>query len=241
MSKIFCLDGIIGSGKSSIVRCLEKKKKYEVIQEPFESNVFLQDFYKDPRRWSFSAQIDFLTERLRQFWYSRYHPAETLIIERSVYSDCYCFAEMLLDDGYMQEHEFKAYKKYFEVLANLGSQPDVCIVIFEKPETALQRITERGREMEKDITLGYLRSLERKHVDNITKLGKKVYAMVAGDYSFLSVQLAGEDVVVMGLPETIEERVELVEYVLSLPTNKRKKNVNLFNQEYEKKGVVVAT
>ena len=55
---IICVEGNIGSGKSTLIKGL-KEKGWSTFQEPVESRWKepLQAFYKDPSLWSFAFQI----------------------------------------------------------------------------------------------------------------------------------------------------------------------------------------
>ena len=55
----------MGAGKSSLVEFLHFRYGFEPIYEPFMDNPYLDDFYKDMKRWSFQSQIYFLTHKFR--------------------------------------------------------------------------------------------------------------------------------------------------------------------------------
>lgn len=58
--------GLIGSGKSTLVKNLEESSHYVVYHEPVESNPFLELYYKDPYRWSYAMQVNLLFTRYKQ-------------------------------------------------------------------------------------------------------------------------------------------------------------------------------
>ena len=64
--KYICIEGVIGVGKTSLTRMLGEWLDAKVIYERPEENPFLQDFYKDPQRFAFQAQLFFLLSRYRQ-------------------------------------------------------------------------------------------------------------------------------------------------------------------------------
>src|SRR5712692_5563144 len=60
------IDGVIGVGKTSLVRLLQPAFGAEMLLEVFEENPFLSDFYSDRARYAFQTQIFFLLSRYHQ-------------------------------------------------------------------------------------------------------------------------------------------------------------------------------
>ena len=60
------IDGVIGVGKTSLVRLLQPAFGAQVLLEVFEENPFLSDFYSDRARYAFQTQIFFLLSRYHQ-------------------------------------------------------------------------------------------------------------------------------------------------------------------------------
>ena len=66
MSKFIVIEGLIGVGKTSLCRLLEKQLNAELVLEPAEDNPFLAQFYSDPTRFAFPAQMFYLATRCLQ-------------------------------------------------------------------------------------------------------------------------------------------------------------------------------
>ena len=60
------IEGAIGVGKTSFANLMSKELGARLVLEEFEENPFLPDFYKDPERYAFQAQLFFLLQRYRQ-------------------------------------------------------------------------------------------------------------------------------------------------------------------------------
>ena len=60
------IEGPIGVGKTSLAQLLSKELGARLVLEDFEDNPFLPDFYNDPERFGFQAQLFFLLQRYRQ-------------------------------------------------------------------------------------------------------------------------------------------------------------------------------
>jgi deoxyguanosine kinase len=60
------IEGNIGAGKTSLCNIINKNYSCKLVLEEFESNPFLEKFYKDPKRYAFSVELAFLSERYNQ-------------------------------------------------------------------------------------------------------------------------------------------------------------------------------
>jgi deoxyadenosine/deoxycytidine kinase len=179
---IASLEGIIGPGKSTILYHL--KKDYEDIEvklEPYKLNKILPLFYANPDRWAFACQLNFLLLRgkLLELLFMNSIGGEDFIVERTILSDRYTFAEMLKEDGKICEEEWESYLTLFKIFA--PKIPDIAFYINETAENCQLQIIKRKREMEKFLMtpegLLYLKRLEAKHWQNMKRLGKQIVIM----------------------------------------------------------------
>ncbi|MCK4240931.1 MAG: deoxynucleoside kinase, partial [Candidatus Atribacteria bacterium] len=53
MKKFIIVSGNIGCGKSSLTDLLSKRLGWKPYYEVVENNPYLEDFYKDMKKWSF--------------------------------------------------------------------------------------------------------------------------------------------------------------------------------------------
>ena len=60
------ISGMIGAGKSTLATALAKKLNLPVYYEPVIDNVYLEDFYKDMKKYSFPLQVYLLNRRFAQ-------------------------------------------------------------------------------------------------------------------------------------------------------------------------------
>jgi len=139
-------------------------------------------FYNDPKRWAFTFQTYAFLSRLR----SQLQPSEPYFeneeetssqqekrrknvmvqfLERSVFSDRYCFATNCFENNLMTEIEWNIYKDWHSwTTKTFGISLDAFIYLRTQPSTCFERLKKRGREEEKDsVTLEYLESLHNKH------------------------------------------------------------------------------
>ena len=57
--------GNIGCGKTTLTNMLARHYGWEARFEAVTDNPYLEDYYKDIRRWSFALEVYFLKDRFR--------------------------------------------------------------------------------------------------------------------------------------------------------------------------------
>jgi deoxyadenosine kinase len=164
--------GMIGAGKSTLARALGEHLSLDVYYEPVVDNEYLEDFYRDTARYSFAMQIYLLNRRFQQhqeiIWRGR--PS---IQDRTIYEDS-VFAKMLSDSGLMDPRDYETYVQLFRNMSNFMCKPNVIIYLDVDPETSMERIRGRSRDVEVGVSLDYLRSLYQEYQTFVREISKVV-------------------------------------------------------------------
>lgn len=158
--------GCIGVGKSRLTDALAKHLGYKAYFEPVKENPYLDDFYADPKRWSFEMQIYMLTSRFQQHLEIQKLSAKNIGVVQDliIYGDV-LYAQLTHQSGFMDDRDFTNYKNHFEVLRPLLQLPDVIINLETPVDIAYERIHRRGRPSEKAISKEYLQGLTKLFAD----------------------------------------------------------------------------
>ena len=150
-SKIIEICGGIASGKTTFANLLQKNN-YSTIYESFTTNPFWEAFYSDSGSYIFETEITFTLQH--------YHQIKTQVGSEKILVCDYSF---LLDLAYAEigltGSQLAAFKTvYTEIKKEL---PPASLIIHLKcdPEIELARIRARGREVEKNINVDFLRAL----------------------------------------------------------------------------------
>ena len=150
--------GNIGVGKTTLTRELAKELGWKAYFEPVIENPYLDDFYKDMRRWAFHLQIYFLSKRF-QSQLEINQSTSSCIQDRTIYEDVEIFAWTLHQQGSMDDRDYQNYRDFFSMMTDHLRPPDVIIYLRADVDTLLRRIANRGRDCERTIKREYLESL----------------------------------------------------------------------------------
>ena len=195
--KIISIEGNIGSGKSTLLKTLKKycdgllddrETNYYFIAEPVDvwntitdenNEGILEKFYNEPTRYAFSFQMMAYITRFNRIYNSfkfvsneaKLNPNKNYIIftERCLYTDKYVFAKMLHNDKSMETIEFNIYNHWFDTFANWIPIHKI-LYVKAIPEKCKERVQERNRNGEENISLDYLSSCHNYQEDMIKTL-----------------------------------------------------------------------
>jgi deoxyadenosine/deoxycytidine kinase len=160
MTKRFVLvAGNISSGKTSLTERLGNQLGWQTAYESVADNPYLSDFYGDMGKWGFHLQVFFLGNRAEQHVMLA-NMDQPAIIDRSIYEDAEIFSRALVSLGNMTERDYQTYRTIFDLVVRKLPAPDLLIYLKAPIPVLMERISNRGREMEKGITAEYLGLLE---------------------------------------------------------------------------------
>ncbi|MFA7057233.1 MAG: deoxynucleoside kinase [Candidatus Cloacimonadales bacterium] len=118
----------------------------------------LDEFYKDPVKNAFMAQIEFFNGRLER--QKSIENSRGIILEdRTLAEDYHIFGKAQRILGNMTEAEFQAYQRTYHLMTETFKEPDILVFLRADVDVLLQRIANRGRESEKLIQRDYLQQL----------------------------------------------------------------------------------
>jgi deoxyadenosine/deoxycytidine kinase len=158
LKKFITIAGNIGVGKSTLVRMLCEKLKWQPFYEPVVENPYLADFYQNMAAWSFQSQVFFLAHRLHIHLQLADHPGST-VLDRSIYEDAEIFAYNLFLQDLFSQRDYTTYRSLYQSLVEFLHPPDLLIYLRASVPTLQRRITQRSRDYELSISPDYLARL----------------------------------------------------------------------------------
>lgn len=164
---------------------------FAVVQEPVDQWMAMKDqngknllehFYSDQVKYSFPFQMNSFISRVNAIYNTVTHdpgnmenpPAQdeqlTLLnydivfVERSVFTDKYCFADMCHTSGKMNDIEYNIYNNWHSWLVRtFNLYADGYVYLKTEPNVSYERIVKRLRSGEEAIPIEYLTELHNKH------------------------------------------------------------------------------
>lgn len=160
MRKAIAIAGNIGSGKSTLVEFLSRTYGIAPYYEPSEDNPYLPDFYDDMKRWSFHSQLYFLSNKFRIHQKLDRMPG-LVVLDRTIFEDAEIFATALHEMRCIDDRDWDTYCAFYKTILEAINPPDLLIYLRCSIRTLRKRIRLRGREMERNMPLSYLRRLDK--------------------------------------------------------------------------------
>jgi deoxyadenosine/deoxycytidine kinase len=150
----------MGSGKSTLVDFLSRTYDVTPFYEPNDENPYLADFYKDMRSWAFQSQLYFLSNKFR-LHQELDRQSGVVALDRTIFEDAEIFATALFQMRKISKRDWETYQGFYGAILDAIRPPDLMIYLRCSMRTLRKRIRLRGRKMEQDVPLAYLKRLER--------------------------------------------------------------------------------
>jgi deoxyadenosine/deoxycytidine kinase len=166
--RFVAIAGNIGSGKSSLLEFLSATYRAEPFYEPNDENPYLADFYRDMKRWAFQSQLFFLSNKFRIHQQADRVPG-LVIQDRTIFEDAEIFATALHRMRKIDRRDWETYWSFYQTILRAIQPPDLLIYLRCPVRTLRRRIKLRGRAMEQDIPLAYLKRLDGLYEDWIAR------------------------------------------------------------------------
>ena len=163
--------GNIGSGKSTLTGMLARHYGWEARYEAVADNPYLQDYYRDIKRWSFNLEVYFLKERFRDL-IDISQADHTIVQDRTIFEGVYVFMQNNKAMGNLSDRDYETYMELFEQMMTVVHYPDLMIYLRASVPHLVGNIQKRGREYEQSMQLDYLENLNRRYDDFIYKMYK---------------------------------------------------------------------
>ncbi|HEY7728494.1 MAG TPA: deoxynucleoside kinase [Candidatus Eisenbacteria bacterium] len=149
------IEGVIGVGKTTLAKLLAERLNAKLILEEPEANPFLEDFYKDPRRYAFQTQMFFLVSRHRDLR----ERAQPDLFHEGIVSDYLFQKDRIFANINLSDRELQLYDRVAPLLEADLARPDLVVYLQAGPDVLMRRIEQRGRHYEKLMEARYVATL----------------------------------------------------------------------------------
>lgn len=130
--------------------------------EAVTKNPYMDDYYKDFKRWSFPMEVFFLKERFRDVL-AIASSTETIVQDRSIFEGVYVFTANNYKQGNLSDRDFETYMELFDIMMEQVPQPDLMIYLRSSVPHLVENIQKRGRDYEQQIPIDYLEGLNHQY------------------------------------------------------------------------------
>ena len=152
--------GNIGAGKTELTGFLCERYDLSPFVEPNDTNPYLADFYADMKAWGFQSQLWFLVQKYR-LHLEMAREQRVVVQDRTLFEDAEIFARNLHRQRCISRRDFDTYWALYETVLQTVPPPRLMIQLRCPVRTLRQRIARRGRAMEQDMPVTYLRRLNQ--------------------------------------------------------------------------------
>lgn len=175
--------GNIGCGKTTLTRMLSEHYGWTPKYEAVTYNPYLEDYYKDIKRWSFNLEVYFLTQRFKDVLEIS-HSDDVIIQDRTIFEGVYIFVANNKAMGNLSDRDYETYMELFRLMMSLVKAPDLLIYLKSSVPHLVSQIQKRGREYEKSIEIEYLEGLNKRYEKWISEYPGKVLVIDADGLDF---------------------------------------------------------
>lgn len=177
------VSGLIGAGKSTLVRGLSRELGFSPLEERFEENPYLAGFYREPSRWAFKSFIFFFQRTLDDYLQAE-ESSSGSVQERVLEEHLLVFGEEFRARDYLGDEDLRVLRDLTRTTLKISRGPDLLIYLDIDPAEALTRISHRANEVEGEIPLEYLESLHRRYEDVLAEWQGELLRLDAREWDF---------------------------------------------------------
>ncbi len=154
-AKHIAIEGVIGVGKTSLARLLAERTGARLVLEAPDANPFLENFYKDQRRYAFPTQLFFLVNRFHELKDLR----QPDLFHNGVVSDYLFQKDRIFANLNLNDQELALYDQVAALLERELPAPDLVVYLQASSDVIWSRIQQRGRSYERAMDPKYTATL----------------------------------------------------------------------------------
>lgn len=163
--RYFCIEGNIGSGKTTLTKMLAGEFDALTLLEQFDENPFLPPFYEDKERYAFPVEVFFLSERHKQM---QLELSVSNLFHETVISDYIFHKTVLFARENLDDREYALFYKLYQQLDNQLIHPELIVYLHRPVDALLKNIRKRNRSFEQNISGEYLASISNSYLTYLT-------------------------------------------------------------------------
>lgn len=156
--------GNIGCGKTTLTRMLSEYYGWTPKYEPVDVNPYLDDYYKDIKRWAFNLEVYFLKQRFKDLL-SIHSLNGTVIQDRTILEGVNIFVANNYHSGDLSARDYESFMELYNLMISFIKPLDLLIYLRCSLPHLTSQIRKRNREYEKGMSTEYLENLNIRYED----------------------------------------------------------------------------
>ena len=175
--------GNIGCGKTTLTRMLAEHYGWTPKFEAVTYNPYLEDYYKNISRWSYSLETYFLAQRFKDVLEIA-KSKDVIVQDRTIMEGVYIFVANNKAMGNLSDRDYDTYMQLFSLMMSMVREPDLLIYLKTSVPKLVEQIQLRGRDYEKSMSIEYLTNLNDLYDKWIASYKGKVLTIEADGLDF---------------------------------------------------------
>ena len=178
------IEGIIGSGKSTLTKAVADRLRLRPLYEPVDDNPLLAKFYNDPKKYAFPMQMLLMARRYAMQQLAAWEAVhgtdfKGAVVDRGLPGDR-VFCKLHIAAGNIEPEFWDVYETFYKIMSLNLPTPSVLVFLDVEPEIAFERMQKRARAAENGVPLEYLRKLRRGYLDLMVEIESGQHAWARG-------------------------------------------------------------
>jgi len=155
--QVLCVSGITGSGKTTLAKVIARTFGIERIGSHPTGLAYLRDLADNEDRWAFEAQVAFLVTKAGQIR-EKLDQGKPLVVERWIEEDILVYERLFKESGAINSRSHETFEQVSNVARKFLSlpEPEFHFYCDCRAETALSRVSRRGRSDSRLHTIDYI-------------------------------------------------------------------------------------
>ncbi len=179
--------GVMGTGKTSLLKVFNECAQYAPVvetEEQLKNLFFVEPYLQDPKKYGFEGAVNFTAFHLNRIKESLHNlpPDAKVVVDTSL------LVQYAYSKDCMPPEDLKLIGKLVERANEKLPTPDLRIVVHLPIDEHMERLRQRGRESEKNVSRDFLTATQKAIDEAIVKFGKNVPTLYldASKYDWVS-------------------------------------------------------
>lgn len=187
-NKYVAICGPLATGKTSLTNLMSKAFSWEPVYEDLSTNPYLEDYYKDNKRYGFQFVTTFLVNALELQDEIRNKLESTPVCQDWFFAEHHeIYAHLVFEKKIISLKDFKVFERFNKYLKKQMTTPDLLILLRARTSTILNRIDERNRNGEVNkVHEDYVNSLQKRYSIWKTGVSIPVLEIDTDQYDFVN-------------------------------------------------------